>query len=461
MSLIRVFSWLAIAAAFFTTRSRASAEQADAISIDHLRVGFAGAYKVGHWTPLSVTVRSTNGDAVSGDLSVQLDDGDGIATTVRTPGVTVRAGGDAVVQALVKPGRPQGTIKVAFQSDGGAAERTFAHDDVPAALLATQELFVEIGGSIGLSRLQLRYSPASLERPEAALVKDPRTLPRRSLGYDGVDVVVLTTGDPALNKAWSDNEPMVNALDEWVRLGGKLIFCVGREGERVLAEGSPLARFAPGKFDRVDTGDPGPWEFFADATTEPMLTPEGGTPSIVTTVLREVRGVALSDDNLVIRAPYGFGEVLFVAADLEQPPFTQWPAQTKLLLRLLGRGELLATQAAGDDQNTQSIRLGYTGLAGQLRAAVGQFAGARVVPFWLVFFLALCYAGAVFPLEYFIARWLRPRFEAAWVLLPLVLLASAGGVWYLAVAWKGDDILLNKVEVTDFDLASGTIRGHT
>jgi hypothetical protein len=464
MSRNRVCLWLAIAAAFFLAESRAPAEEHDALAIGNLRIGFADVYKVGHWTPLAVTLRSSREDATKGELVVQLDDGDGISTTVRERGVTAMAGEDAVVQTLAKPGRPQGAIEIAFESDDGPAARTFAQDDIPVALLATQELFVEVGGAIGLARLQQLYPPTSLERPAAALVKDPRSLPRRSLGYDGVDVVVVTTGDSALHEAWTNDDATIVALDDWVRLGGRLILCVGQKGERVLAAESPLARFAPGVFDRVVERGPGPWESFAGAATEPMQRPEGGRPPIATAVLREVRGhVELTDGDLplVIRAPYGFGEVLYVAADLDQPPFADWSARTKLLLRLLGRSELLAAQTSAEETNVQSIRLGYTGLAGQLRAALGQFAGARVVPFWLVFFLALCYAAVVFPLEFLIARWLRPRFEAAWVLLPLVLVAGAGGIWYLAVEWKGEEILLNKVEVADVDLASGMVRGHT
>jgi hypothetical protein len=451
---------LAIAAALSVSASTAAAQPDAGPSIRDLQIGFGGAYKVGHRTPLSLTVRASPDHAASGNAFVQLDDDDGIGTTFRESGISAPAGEDVIVPMLVKPGRPHGPIQATFATEMGAARRVFAQDGFRAALLATQELLVEVGGSIGLQRLQQLYSPTSLERPQAALIKDLRTLPSQRLGYDGVDVVVVTTGDPALNKSWSGNEQIVQALEEWVRLGGKLILCVGREGERVLADGAPLARFAPGAFDRIEERDPGPWESFAGAATQPMLTPDGRKPSITTTVLRDVRGIRLSDENLVIRSPYGFGEVLFVAADLERPPFTQWPAQTKLLLRLLGRSELLVTQSVAEDVGAQRIRLGYTGLAGQLRAALGQFAGATVVPFWLVFFLALCYAAAVFPLEYMIARWLRPRFEAAWLLLPLVLLAGAGVVWYLAVAWKGDDILLNKVEVTDVDLSSGTIRGH-
>ena len=64
---------------------------------------------------------------------------------------------------------------------------------------------------------------------------------------------------------------------------------------------------------------------------EPMQGPDGGKPApILTSVLRDVRGeIELADGEvpLVVRAPFGFGEVLFVAADLDRAPISDWTAQ--------------------------------------------------------------------------------------------------------------------------------------
>jgi hypothetical protein len=128
MSWIRLSLWFAITAAFFISGSRAAAEQPDALAIDQVQIGFGGVYKVGHWTPLAITLRSSQNAAVSGELIVQLDDGDGIATTVRERDVTLPAGEESIVQAVVKPGRPQGPVDVAFNSNKGVAARTFAED---------------------------------------------------------------------------------------------------------------------------------------------------------------------------------------------------------------------------------------------------------------------------------------------------------------------------------------------
>ena len=125
--------------------------QISGVTIEGLRIGFNGAYKVGHWTPLEVRLQSAAGEPIRGDLIVQLVDGDGILTTVRESGIVVSAGAITNARTLVKPGRPKDTIRVAFESGDEVIDRTFGEDDVPAALLATQELILEVGGNIGLA----------------------------------------------------------------------------------------------------------------------------------------------------------------------------------------------------------------------------------------------------------------------------------------------------------------------
>ena len=449
----------------FSASDAVEPEDGGAVVIEAVRLGFNGVYKVGRWTPLAVTLRSTSEAPIKGELAVEVVDGDGVTTVFREPGVNLAPGQSSVVRTIVKPGRPQALVKVRFESQAGAVERTFAEDDIRQALLATQELFLEIGRPIGLDRIRQYYSSASLHLPAAALEKDPATLPANWLGYDAVDVVSVTTSEPQALAAWDARR--VDALERWVRLGGKLILCLGRNGANFSTKQelpdsttSPLSRFLPGRVVRVVERLPTEWESFVDAT-EPM------PGHIQSTQLEGVQGhIELSDKlsdpdiPLIVRTPYGFGEVLFVAADLDQPPLANWSAQTKLLLRLLDRTEIATNSGTARETSVQRIRLGYTDLSGQLRTALGQFAGAPVVPFWPVFLLALGYAAALFPLEFAVARWLRPRFEAAWVLLPLVLGGGAIGVWFLAAAWKGREALANKIEVIDVDLASGAVRGQ-
>jgi hypothetical protein len=459
MSRLSVTAAAVFAVVLLFTPARAVGEPADP-SEGALLIGFGGKYKVGHWTP--VELRLPPDATTNGELAVSVVDGDGALMANATEAPALAADGRGTVKALIKPGRSKASIKLTDDSKNGTEARVVAQYEAPQALLATQELFVEVGRPIGLSLVPTFFAD-SLERPAAALVKDPQSLPNNWQGYEGVDVVAIATSDPAINRSWT--EDAVGAVRQWVRAGGRLILCVGREGPRVLTEDSPLMDLAPGRFARVIDGEPGSWESFAGALTQAMKgADEGPLEPISTTVLTELRGrVDLSDRTgpLVIRAPYGFGEVIFVAADLDQPPFVNWQARGKLLLRLLNRADPRAEGAAARPTDVQGVRLGYTDLAGQLRAALGQFTDGAMVPFWAVFFLALGYAAAMFPLEFAIARWIRPRFEAAWIMLPLVLAIGVGGVWFLAKNWKGDRVLMRKLEVVDADVSTGAVRGLT
>ncbi len=439
-------------------------DQSSSVSVESVQIGFAGRYKVGSFTPLSIHLRSQSGSDQTGDLAVEMVDGDGVQVQLERQGLALASGKIESIRTLVKPGRPQGVLKLSFGEPSSAKAVHLADAHLPQALLATQELIVEVGKSIGMPLLERLYPQSDLARPSATLVENPALLPQDWLGYDGVDLVVVTTSDASVVDAWNSNTDAAASLDAWVTMGGKLMLCVGSQAPRALAAGSPLARFAPGRFRRVVESSPGPWETYAGAVAEPMQAADGGRAGpLPTAELVETRGeVELRDGEtpLVVRAPHGLGEVLFVAIDLDAPPLANWSARLDLVLRLLGRTEPGSTGAAADNVNLQSVRLGYTDLAGQLRAALGQFDGVVMTPFWLVFLLALMYAAAIFPLEYLLARWIRPRFEAAWVLLPLVLLTSSAAVWYVAINWKGTETIVNQVEAVDVDCASGTIRGH-
>ena len=84
---------------------------------------------------------------------------------------------------------------------------------------------------------------------------------------------------------------------------------------------------------------------------------------------------AKADLPLVIRSPRGFGQVVFLAADLDQPPLAGWADRKLLAARLL---DLPTAEAPLED--APAIPYGYNDLAGQLRSALDQFPGVCRVP---------------------------------------------------------------------------------
>jgi len=81
-------------------------------------------------------------------------------------------------------------------------------------------------------------------------VADIDRLPTHWCGYEGVDAVILSTSRPEIYRKLATHSAVVQALDEWVRMGGRLVLCVGARAEEILAADAPLGRFAPGRLEK-------------------------------------------------------------------------------------------------------------------------------------------------------------------------------------------------------------------
>ena len=89
-------------------------------------------------------------------------------------------------------------------------------------------------------------------RPVVARLDDLEHLPTQWYGYEGVDALVLSTSQPALYGKLAPGSPQLEALDQWVRMGGRLVLCVGGRRRRPCwARTRPWARFAPGRLQKM------------------------------------------------------------------------------------------------------------------------------------------------------------------------------------------------------------------
>jgi hypothetical protein len=168
---------------------------------------------------------------------------------------------------------------------------------------------------------------------------------------------------------------------------------------------------------------------------------------------------------LVVRGPYGFGRVTLVALDVDQKPFSEWPDRALFWLRAIdlrrppvdqsGGGALIG---GGGSRFTQS---GVTDLSSQLRVALEQFPGVKLIPFgWVAFFIFL-YILMIGPGDYFFLKKVLKRMELTWITFPTIVITVSLVAYYAAYLLKGNDLLVNKVDVVDIDQQSGLARGHT
>lgn len=455
-------SLLVVAAALTSCTSAALAQRPRPPQIEPPRIGFAGRAKLNVWTPVEITVRGGD-QKLAAQVELAAPDGDGVS--FRVP-----AGEGRPIQILpnqttstigyVKIGRFDSDLVVRLTAEG----RELARADFPLAgsddffgLESHQELILTVGSPVGVELL-----PAAAEtigRGEVVNLPSAALLPTQWYGLEGVDWLILTTSRPDAYAALVGNTARQAALRQWVHQGGKLVLCVGKQAPTVCRPDEPLAAFVPGKFRELATlTSGGPLETYAEAGGR--LDAEGeGRLQLQVPVLDDVRGVveaAAPGLPLVVRSPFGFGEVVFVGLDLDQPPLNTWAARRNFTNRLLDRPR--AESATAENQGAV-YTLGYQDLAGQLRAGLDQFVGVQPVSFGLVALLIIIYIALIGPGDYFLVKRILRRMELTWVTFPLWVLSFSLLAYGLAYWLKGDKLRVNRAEVVDVDVASGQARG--
>ncbi|HYW78221.1 MAG TPA: hypothetical protein VE890_01550, partial [Thermoguttaceae bacterium] len=421
--------------------------QTPAPKTEGIRVGFGGFYKVGVWTPVEVT----------GDVSrIIVPDGDGIPSQVA--GRYVRFGRVDSQLTVETDGAGGAVGRKVFSSTPDAEGSGFGLDYRPA-IGAARQLIVGVAAdpvgledAVGLSRQEVD------ERPVAVRLPDCSQLPDRWYGYEGVDVLLLSTSRPEVFADLKSDDPRIEAIDRWIRMGGKLILCVGSQAETILAEGAPLARFMPGRFSTMvpsrDT-QMGAFESFV-LSSLPVPRVEGALQVPQLTDVQGIVEVQESDDMpLLIRTPRGFGQILFVAADLDLEPLSKWPDRRELVARLL---ELPAVASERSSESGAVMQPGYRDMAGQLRSAMDRYDGVQMMPFWGVAVLIVAYLLLIGPCDYLLLRKIG-HMRWTWITFPTVVVVFCLGAYGLSIYLKGDRVRVNQVDLVDVDVASKLVRG--
>ena len=437
--------------------------------ISDLIVGFNRYYKIGYWAPIEVTITGGTKEAVV-QLKLIVPDGEGIPVHYPTPQdreVRIKPGEQISVGAYAKIGQLDNSItavlyaedrKIASAELGSGGQQLLGRP-----LTSNQQLILNVGPPVGIGPDR---PPDDEGNPRTRVVQidDVGRLPTRWYGYDAVDVVVLATSKAELYRKLSAADARFKALEHWVRMGGRVILCVGREAEEILAPGAPLAALAPGRFVGSATlRDTSALEVYTGTSEPPRA--QGDTrlkvPKLVDVrgSIEAFEGTSPRDLPLVIRAPHGFGQVVFVAVDLDRPPLRQWAGRQQLFNKLLDRSPQSAETEA--EETAEVGNVGYNDLAGELRGALDQFEGVRLVPFSLVALLIVVYIALIGPVDYLIVKKLFKRMELTWITFPTIVALFSLGGYVLAYRLKGHELRVNQLDIVDFDVDGQMVRGTT
>ncbi len=451
-----------------------------------MRVGFdasfsnlkaSNSFKIGAWTPVWVQLRGGS-EPWSGFMDVSVADDDGTPTAFRMP-VAVMANQSERFTAYSRPGsrQPEFTIRLLDQDGrrvGGASQDT-AMPQAPESIMPNETLILTMGRPQGVESIKdLPGFGSAAARgnnrnaaPEILTARiDPQTgsMPGRWYGYDAAQAVVIDTADRETLVALDAlrGQPLV----DWVARGGHLIVSVGANWQAV--RDSVLAPILPGlpsglekvaSLEALDT--------FAGSNKS--ITPPGTAPVMVTKLeeLEERGGTVLSmmsNMPLVVRGAHGFGRVTLIAFDVDQKPFSDWVDRHLFWVRAIDLKRPRNEQdAAGNNVGggPQIYRYGVSDLSSQLRVALEQFPGVKLIPFgWVAFFIFL-YILLIGPGDYFFLKKVLKRMELTWITFPTIVVTVSLLAYYAAYVLKGNDLLVNKVDVVDIDQAAGVMRGNT
>ena len=429
-----------------------------------VHVGFADRYKVGLWTPLEVTLRGGSSGA-AGRVRASLSDSDGLNCSFDAA-CRVLPGEETRVVLYVRFGHEASTLSLEFldEKDATLAAKTFnapqspPQDRFPDALRAGQRLIVSVGADpSGLEKVVPGTQGQAAQNVVATLDSLAR-LPTCWQGYEGVDIVVVSTSKPEVFKDLSPRDARIAALEQWVRMGGRLVLCAGSRAEKALHAGSPLAAFVPGRFDKsVLLRQTSGWETYAKSLDPIPVSKPGEKVELPTPRLVNVQGkveAREADLPLVIRKPQGLGQVIFVAADLDRGPIREWSDCSLLVAAVLNLP--LNEQAGAAEGAAESY--GYNDLAGQLRSALDVPRDVCLAPFFVVALLVIVYILLIGPGDYFLLRRLGRGMSWTWITFPTIVVLFAAGA-YLAAHWlKGDQLRVSQIDLVDID-AEGTARG--
>ncbi len=443
-------------------------------------VGIEGRYRLGRWTSVLLSPRVDLPDDV--DLVLETTDGDGVPVAYRQADLaTSRRGfvipGSEAAPLVLRSGESASTDASTAKktsTDVVLARGRFPDRGSPAreASLVPQDMpwIVIIGDPLGIDTIGANSILGRDAQVAISHVRQAEALPTSSLGYSGVDLMVINaTGMNVLREL---DAGQGEAITHWIQSqGGELFVTLGGRGGDLLAAAPWLIDVLP--FESVDvspvTLTPAALETFTSSQTplqpfDAIRLPDGqGTPLITGRTNRRVT------TRFAARYVRGFGQVTVLTADLDDDMFAQWPQRLDLIKRLVPS----VLPAESTSQPSKRIT-GFDDLAGQTRATLDQFSMKRPFAFSLLSLTILGLILLIGPLDYLLINRLLGRPLLGWLTLPLI---AAGFSVALAlqsrqavpspqasdaaagVSDSSSGLAWNRLEITDIDSATGTGRG--
>ncbi len=431
------------------------------------------------WMPVVVTLRGSKSGNGPNEYYLRLEgtDQEGLPYQMRVPVPALDADTLRTVTGYAMPGGEAATFRVQLETPDGRVQTSLPGRtrDVNSDVIVSPDdvLIFGIGGGLA----EMKRIGEKLDRPPAeqnaelnqgrrqyAFAEEVASLPDRWIGYDAVDVVVLGTSRPefVLQLTQESESLRRNALIEWVSRGGQLVLSCGRNKQEV----AQLLQQWPGLEIQVSGSEVLPsLPVISNQWCDRVNLPSLQQVEVATLTVGPQVNVLVREERrpVIVQTAWGLGRVFVVAFDLDAPPFSTWDGQEAFWRRLdreilpsLGvraRGAaapgVVGPRPAFGDSDKYDYRA-------ELKRGLESFEETPTISFgWVALFL-LGYILLIGPLDYLVLKRIFKRLEMTWLTFPLTVLVVSVAAYWTAYVLKGDDLKINKIDVVDVDLSSGT-----
>jgi hypothetical protein len=265
--------------------------------------------------------------------------------------------------------------------------------------------------------------------------EDVSRLPSDTLAYETVEVLVLRNTDFSVLES-----AQLEALEQWVRLGGQIVVLGGQGAPRTLS--SLPESLAPALAARVESIEALPVQ--ALAPDEPMppgellvasLTPVADASVLLYSGALDADPLEQGDGRLplIVERRVGAGAVTVFAADPVAPPLSSWAGMPVVWRDLVAErpSSLWTTPRIGPE----------------LQAGTAErLLGLRAPTMNGVFLLIAAYIVLVGPLNYLVLK-SRRRLDLAWLTIPCLTAAATAITYGLGGQLHGRTVVLANASV--------------
>ncbi len=444
----------------------------DAISIKSVTVGIQNRVRLGRWSPVVVEVETTR--SLDLKLSVTAATPDGNLATFPADELSVAQPGRHRLESVFLMGRGNSEILVTIQARGTSKdfraeidlERRLAPSTATIEkdfkiLTADQAMIVTLGNPAGFMAEQTSSQPNAENVEEAAKrvfradaeivpLTNWQHLPQQDAGFEGIGVLVISD-----QYQWDAKRDQ--AVRNWVHAGGHLIVSTGKKWNDY--QGSRLAKWVPCEAQgEIFLRELSSLESYAKASSR---LPVRGRISAVKVQAKNGITLATSIDGpILVRAPYGFGQVTFLGLNLSHPPLSTWELLPIFNQNLcdLSQDENLKS---GTDRFAKLSKSNITDLSTQLQASQEVFPQVHRVAVWAVIgWMILCLV-VIGVGDFLLVRYVVRRPEWTWVTFPIIVCISVGLAAWGATQTNGRQIQVNLLNLLDIDVENKTLQAHT